>query len=162
MADAYWLNPLTDEAYPVSRHEIWISDPQNQEKIGLPEKHRKLIGLLDQHDVDGIRLAAVRGGLIRTRRYQNRVSVQMSVSGYQLKDTLWSVYQLLQRTLSDKHADIDLHNLYNNDSTRVSLSSFGDMLRDDKTILRETKEEPQDIKPDSKLMKRLDDLLEKL
>jgi hypothetical protein len=37
MKEGYWLNYRTDKAFPITDHEVFIRDPKNAKKLGVPQ-----------------------------------------------------------------------------------------------------------------------------
>jgi hypothetical protein len=73
----YWLNPETGQCVRVTTtHDEWIRDRQNAEDLGLPEAVYREIMRFEPTDIDPIRLAAVRCGLVRIREHRRHISVQ--------------------------------------------------------------------------------------
>ena len=68
MGNGYWLNPDSGKIIQVgTTHDDWIKNPENAKAIGLPSYAFDDIAQLTPNDVDGIRMAALRGGLVRIR-----------------------------------------------------------------------------------------------
>ncbi len=92
----YWLDPRTDQAYIVTRHELWLLDKQNADKIGMrPDVFAKISAMDPSADMDAIRTEGCRMGLIRLRDHSNRWGVQFFVGSGREQDYLWSVYLFL-------------------------------------------------------------------
>ena len=73
----YWLNPETGLCVRVATtHDEWVRDRKNAEDLGLPDTVYREIMSYDPTDIDPIRLAAVRCGLVRIREHRRHISVQ--------------------------------------------------------------------------------------
>jgi len=73
----YWLNPERNQCVQVATtHDEWVRDRANADALGLPEAVYEEIMSYRPADIDPIRLAAVRFGLVRIREHRWHVSVQ--------------------------------------------------------------------------------------
>lgn len=106
----YWLNPVTGEYFRVINHAPWICDHANARSAGLPERH---IAALRQYDAirneDEVRMATVKGGLVRTREHlgnEQHSSVQCYYDRPNVPAVLCAIKAMLRRTSNDRYADI--------------------------------------------------------
>jgi hypothetical protein len=76
-------------------------------------------------DVDEIRLAGIRVGLVRIRSYHDRISVQFAAPETHTSEFLRSVFSLLDSIESYKDTPIDIDNLETMESQRISLRELG-------------------------------------
>ena len=126
MGDGYWLDPKTNQPWKVTRHDAWILNTENARMVGiLASEHDRLTSLNPVRDVDQIRLAGFRVGLVRTRSYHDRISVQFAAPRPKTREVLRSAFPLLDGIESYKDTPIDIDNLETGESQRVSLGEFG-------------------------------------
>jgi hypothetical protein len=92
----YWLNPATGRCVKVATsHDEWIRDRQQVADLGLPDSvHQEIIGYAPT-DIDPIRLAAVRAGLVRVREHRRYVSVQYMADADRVGAVLGAVAKAL-------------------------------------------------------------------
>lgn len=86
MGRGIWYNPQTGQVFDVASdgsytHDVWIRKPGNADAIGLSPAAQASIAKMKMTDIDEIRKAAVRDGLVRARDYGNSVSVTLSSVG---------------------------------------------------------------------------------
>lgn len=137
MGAGFWLNPKTQNAYPVSRHELWVLDPENSRLAGISsEVYEHLKTLNPTKDQDEIRLAAVHAGLIRTRDHGNYVSVQFAARPESVQAYLRSACSFLVEKCEDRFTDLHIDNFENNDSMRISLDDLGRRLMNNEPIMQ--------------------------
>lgn len=136
MGVGLWYNPRTEKVFNIATdgsntHEVWIKKPANAEAIGLSKMTQKV---LDQtEDIDEIRMAAVRDGLVRTREYRNHVSVTISARRG-LRDLLLQVYKLVKDRYS-QYAYVKLSNIATGESVDIHMPDFKQRLENDEPIL---------------------------
>lgn len=136
MGKGIWYNPRTEQVVDVASdgsytHDVWIRKPKNAEWIGLSSSAQEFIA--QANDIDEIRKAAIRDGLVRAREYKNYVSVTLSYE--QDGDALLlRVYRIVEEHYG-RYSSVKLHNLATEDSIAIFLP---DLKRDFKEGLRET------------------------
>ncbi|HBJ33579.1 MAG TPA: hypothetical protein DDZ51_02225 [Planctomycetaceae bacterium] len=141
MGDGYWLDPKTDQFWKVTTHDAWILNPDNARVVGISSsEHQRLMMLNPVRDVDEIRLAGIRAGLVRIRSYHDRISVQFAVSRPLVSEVLRSIFALLDNVESYKDTPIDIDNLETGDSERVSLRHLGTRLDFKQGIFKQGKD----------------------
>jgi hypothetical protein len=122
MGDGYWLDPKTDQFWKVTTHDAWILNPENARMVGVTSSElQRISGLNPVRDVDEIRLAGIKVGLVRIRSYHDRISVQFAAPESSTKEVLRSAFSLLDKIESYKDTPIDIDNLETGESERVSL-----------------------------------------
>lgn len=153
MGEGYWLNPRTDQSWVVTRHELWILKPENAKLIGIPdEEFARLQSLNPVRDVDEIRMAGIKAGLVRIRSHQNRISVQFSAPAHYVREILWSVLMFLDKIEQYKDTPLNIENLQLNDYTNLSLKDLGLRLKADQNVMKQEEVQPiEDIKLTDKL-----------
>ncbi len=126
MGDGYWLDPKTNQHWKVTTHDAWILNAENARIVGISaSEHDRLMTLNPVRDVDAIRLAGVKLGLVRIRSYHDRISVQFAAPGTHINQVLRSVFSLLDRIEAYNDTPIDIDNLETGESQRVSLRELG-------------------------------------
>ncbi len=122
----------------MERHETWVLDPKNAKIAGIPDNvYKHLLTLNPVTDVDEIRMAAIRLGLVRIRDYGNRVSVQFDYDRNHTRAVLWAVFQFVSLIVRG-NTNLTIDNFRNKDSVELSLRDLGDKLREDSPIMKET------------------------
>ncbi len=118
----YWLNPETGLLVKVSTtHDAWVRDRANATALGLPEAVFQEISSYAATDIDPIRLAACRCGLVRVREHRRHVSVQYWTEA----DLSPQVIRAVAKALADLgiHPDtrLEIDNLQLGESRAVTL-----------------------------------------
>ncbi len=126
MGNGYWLDPKTNQHWKVTTHDAWILNPENARMVGISgAEHERLTTLNPVRDVDSIRLAGIKVGLVRIRSYHDRISVQFAAPGTHVSEVLRSVFYLLDSIEAYKDTPIDIDNLETGESQRISLRELG-------------------------------------
>lgn len=138
MGMGYWLDPQTQQAHLVTRHELWVLEAENARLAGIsPEVYEHLCGLDPVKDQDEIRMAAIDVGLIRIRDHGNYVSVQFSSEPEKVEVKLKSVVQFLRQTGMHRYSDLRIDNLASQESVRISLEELETLLSSNGPIVWE-------------------------
>ena len=147
MGNGYWLNPDSGKIIQVgTTHDDWIKNPENAKAIGLPSYAFDDIAQLTPNDVDGIRMAALRGGLVRIRDYVNYMSVEFSCQKPRQRHFLWSALVALKGDLkTHPYTDLHINNILTKDSVTLNLQDLQTRLTNDESVLKEEKGEVHDI-----------------
>jgi len=146
MGDGFWLDPEKQQAHRVSKHELWVLEPDNARLAGIPPHvYERLKTLNPVKDEDEIRFAAIHAGLIRTRDHGNYISVQFAASPDRVRAFLRSAYLFLSQQSEDKYADLWIDNLANNDSVRIPLDKLGERLLNGEPIMEEAERPITDV-----------------
>lgn len=126
MGDGYWLDPKTNQHWKVTTHDAWILNTENARMVGISaSEHDRLTTLNPVRDVDEIRLAGIKVGLVRIRSYHDRISVQFAAPRSHISEVLRSVFSLLDIIEAYKDTPIDIDNLETGESQRISLRELG-------------------------------------
>ena len=126
MGDGYWLDPKTNQHWKVTTHDAWILNAENARMVGISaSEHDRLTTLNPVRDVDEIRLAGIRVGLVRIRSYHDRISVQFAASEIHVNAVFRSVFSLLDSIEAYKDTPIDIDNLETMESQTISLRELG-------------------------------------
>lgn len=144
MGPGFWLDPDTNKAYPVTRHELWLADPENLRKCRIaPQWVDALSKLNPETDAEKMKLIGVQSGMIRVRDYNNRLSVQFYAPRSRVKDVLWSVCIALPDLIKrgSEHY-LTIHNLFDNSTADLWSRDFTQRMLDDQPVLREEHAEP--------------------
>ena len=143
MGPGYWLDPDNGKAWPVSRHEEWLSHPENLKAVNLNQRWIDALAKLDVNkpeDTETMRMVGCQAGLIRVRDYNNRLSIQFYAPRSRVKDYLWAVMQALPKLMGRAHEHyLSINNLYDNASADIWSGDFKQKMKDDEPILRESK-----------------------
>ena len=121
----YWFHPERKLLVRVATtHDEWVRDRANAEALGLPEAVYQEIMGYDPADIDAIRLAACRCGLVRVREHKRHVSVQYAAEAERVGMVLGAVVTALIG--AGIHPDSMLHidNLLAGDSRSVTLGGL--------------------------------------
>ena len=153
MGKGYWLDPKTNQSWVVDRHERWVLE--NPQLNRLPnDVHQHLLTLNPDQEMDQIRLAAISAGLVRIRDYDNKISVQFSAQRTKIRNFLWSIFEFLDSLVTWKDTPIVLGNFATRDEIQLSFRDFTTKLQNDETIMREDYI-PADIPIDTELSEKL-------
>ncbi|HBJ34210.1 MAG TPA: hypothetical protein DDZ51_05480 [Planctomycetaceae bacterium] len=126
MGDGFWLDPKSGQHWKVTTHDAWILNGENALLVGISaSEHERLTSLNPVRDVDEIRLAGIRVGLVRIRSYHNRISVQFAAPRQHVSEALSSTFSLLDGIEAYKDTPIDIDNLETGESERISLRELG-------------------------------------
>jgi len=129
MGKGIWYNPRTEQIVDVAcdnsyTHNEWIVRPKNAEWIGLSSSAQALIA--QATDIDEIRKAAVRDGLVRAREYKNYVSVTLSVVGED-HDLLHKVARVISAQYG-RFSYLRLHNIATEKVVHIHLPDLQEKL----------------------------------
>jgi len=134
----YWLDPDTGEGHLVTRHELWLMNKENANKVGIPEPVFAQISAMDPTvDMNAIRMAACKAGLIRLRDQGNQWGVEFWCYPSRVKNYLWSTIEFLAKLKIWVDTPVIIRNLYNMDEQRRTFADWQDSLRDDNLGMRE-------------------------
>ena len=153
MGKGYWLDPKTQQSWVVDRHERWVLENPKLNRLP-PDVHQYLLTLNPDQEMDQIRLAASKAGLIRIRDYDSKISVQFSVDRTKIKAYLWTIFEFLDPLVTWKDTTIVLGNFATRDEVQLSFRDFTTKLQNDETIMRE-EYVPADIPIDTELSEKL-------
>jgi len=129
MGKGIWYNPRTEQIVDVAcdnsyTHDEWIVRPKNAEWIGLSSSAQALIA--QATDIDEIRKAAVRDGLVRAREYRNYVSVTLSVVG-EHHDLLYTIARVISAQYG-RFTYLRLHNIATEEVVGIHLPDLQERL----------------------------------
>ena len=138
MGAGYWLNPETGMCVQIdTTHDAWVREKANADRIKLPEVCYKQIMEYTETAIDEIRLAALRGGLVRMRDHRWYLSVQFAAQSEQAKSVLKAVLAALIELRIHPDTRIVIDNLLLNDSIAIPLRDLQIGLRKGQSILPE-------------------------
>lgn len=156
MGVGLWYNPKNEKVFNIANdgsgtHEVWIAKPQNAEEIGLSKIAQQVIEKTT--DVDEIRMAAIRDGLVRTREYKNYVSVTLS-GRRGLRDLLYKIYNLIKSRYSP-YAYVKIHNIATGENVEIHMPDYKNRLSNDEPILfkEDTNQHVHDTPQDPRILK---------
>jgi hypothetical protein len=126
MRPGYWLNPINGKLMRVSTHDIWIREKENADSIGLPPHVYEEITKLPPTAVDEVRIAAMKGGLVRIRQHRHYVSIQFMAQQQEVTPILRAVANALKSVGIHTDERLVIDNLLLMDRVEVSLGELGE------------------------------------
>jgi len=133
------LNPENDRWVEVTRHEHALRDQQEMDKLGLRQELRGILAKIPHDDkwVNDVRLAAVRGGLIRLREDKHgNLHAQFYADYDDEIGALRSIYVNLKPMGYQNLWYVWLENLKDNAYKKISFEDFEDSIRKGHNPLR--------------------------
>ncbi len=139
MGAGYWLNPDTGMCVQVTTtHDSWVREKTNADSIGLPEQCHAEIGQYPVTAVDKIRMAALRGGLVRLREHPRYLSVQFTMMPQQVRPVLKAVVVALTELKVHPDTMLVVGNLLSGESVEITLGELQGKLESDQPVMGES------------------------
>ena len=160
MKEAWWINSKTGKYFQVEEHSIWVTQPQNAKKLGIPTNIIKKISSLDPTaDRIEILTTVMSEGMIRVRGHDLSTSFEFTLPS---SEALWTIYSFGKKTdIFGSLSRIYFANLRTNENYETTWEDFKTKLTEDgpEAILRIASKE---LKLNYRIRKITGDILEQI
>jgi hypothetical protein len=95
MMAGYWLKPDDGKCVLITEHHQWVRNQKNAEDLGIPAAVYQEIMRLPETDQDGIRILALKCGLVRIRENKRDTSIQFWAEANRLEFVLRAVVKAM-------------------------------------------------------------------